>query len=245
MPKPGRVSLHTIARRHLPLTSSSWSQEEILEKLNAISHLRLDRENIGEIDSLELLGKSVKNVYLQNNKIRRIENFECLPCVQFLTLSCNEISCVEGLLCLSSLKFLDLSNNKIEELQIDELPQSLIILDLRNNPCTQKPHYRENLVHQLPNLRQLDGVELVRKECLEEGLELTTDGEEDEEDDSPLTFRETTNEILCRSQQNLEESFTLHKKRLSDLEDVRSSSDLSSRGHSTQRSAWNEEDRHF
>ena len=36
-----------------------------VEKLNNISHLRLDRENIGQIDNLELLGKNVTNVYLQ------------------------------------------------------------------------------------------------------------------------------------------------------------------------------------
>ena len=36
-----------------------------LETLNKISHLRLDRENIRHIDGLELLGDSVRNLYLQ------------------------------------------------------------------------------------------------------------------------------------------------------------------------------------
>ena len=36
-----------------------------VELLNEITHLRLDRENIGEIDNLELLGNKVTNVYLQ------------------------------------------------------------------------------------------------------------------------------------------------------------------------------------
>ena len=36
-----------------------------LEAIQKISHLRLDRENISEIDGLELLGEKLTNIYLQ------------------------------------------------------------------------------------------------------------------------------------------------------------------------------------
>lgn len=36
-----------------------------LQELNAISRIRLDRANIGKIDSFELLGPKVTNLYLQ------------------------------------------------------------------------------------------------------------------------------------------------------------------------------------
>ena len=94
-----------------------------IESLNKITHLRLDRENIGEIDSLELLGSKVTNVYLQQNRIISIQNLECLPNLQFLTLAGNRIRTVENLQHLNRLLFLDLSDNCIEDFDIGEKRQ--------------------------------------------------------------------------------------------------------------------------
>ena len=89
-----------------------------IEALNKITHVRLDRENIGEIDSLELLGPKVTNVYLQQNCIQSIQNLECLPNLQFLMLAGNRISRVENLQHLNRLLFLDLSDNAIGDFDI-------------------------------------------------------------------------------------------------------------------------------
>ena len=40
-----------------------------LEAIQKISHLRLDRENISEIDGLELLGEKLTNIYLQQVRL--------------------------------------------------------------------------------------------------------------------------------------------------------------------------------
>ena len=37
-----------------------------MKLLNEVTHVRLDRENLQVIDGLELLGSSVKNLYLQH-----------------------------------------------------------------------------------------------------------------------------------------------------------------------------------
>lgn len=182
--RPVRLSLHLIVKRHLPKEAETWDQEQVLQSLNEITHLRLDRENIGEIDSLELLGSKVTNVYLQQNRISAIRNLDCLLSLQFLTLAGNRIRAVENLQHLSHLLFLDLSENAIEDFDIDEFPQSLIILDLRGNPCCSKPDYRGSIVQDLARLKQLDGEEVSKIEKLEVGFQISSDEDEDEEVDS-------------------------------------------------------------
>ncbi|KAJ8313788.1 hypothetical protein KUTeg_008349 [Tegillarca granosa] len=118
LPRTVRLSLHLIVKRHLPPEAQSWDQDKILDALNKITHLRLDRENIGEIDGLEILGQSVQNVYLQRNRISKIQNLDCLKNIQFITLAGNNISVVENLSSLPKLLFLDLSENKIEDFDI-------------------------------------------------------------------------------------------------------------------------------
>lgn len=140
-PKPVRLSLHLIVKRHLPQEAESWPHEKVVEALNKITHLRLDRENIGEIDSLELLGSKVTNVYLQQNRITCIQNLDCLHSLKFITLAGNCIRTVENLQHINRLLFLDLSDNVIEDFDIDEIPQSLIILNLEGNPCCSRQDY--------------------------------------------------------------------------------------------------------
>ncbi|XP_056007323.1 SH3 domain-binding protein 5-like [Ostrea edulis] len=214
--KPVRLSLHLIVQRHLPPDARNWSHDKILEALQKITHLRLDRENISEIDGLELLGERVTNVYLQSNIIKRIENFECLKNLQFLTLSGNQIQSIENLKHLQRLFFLDLSFNLINDFDIDEFPMSLIILNLKGNPCTSHPDHRGRIIQDLPKLKQLDDVEISSEEKLEAGFK-TEESEEEEEDDDDneeidkeipgkdtaefKDITQLTNSTLVRSQQ--------------------------------------------
>ncbi|XP_076439618.1 leucine-rich repeat-containing protein 46-like [Babylonia areolata] len=259
--RPVRLSLHLIVKRHLPKEAETWNQEQVLESLNKITHLRLDRENISTIDSLELLGSSVTNVYLQQNRITAISNLDCLPSLQFLTLAGNGIRTVENLQHLHRLLFLDLSDNAIEDFDIDEFPQSVIILDLRGNPCCNKPDYRGSIVQELANLKQLDGEEVSKLEKLEVGFQISSEEEGDEEVDEqeeydwrdkedggweagggrdPAEARPTvlgayttklpdietrlqdlTTEILLRSQNRLEDTLQVHRRRVMEMRNIR------------------------
>ncbi|XP_064647689.1 leucine-rich repeat-containing protein 46-like [Lineus longissimus] len=230
--KSERISLHMIARRHLKKEiTSSYSQEEILDELNKITHLRLDRESIQNIDHLELLGGSVTNVYLQHNRIEVIENLEYLSNVSFLTLSNNRIERIENLLPLRKLKFLDLSENLINSFDIDEIPQTVIILNLGGNPCTNKADYRGRIIQDLPKLQQLDGEDVTKVEKMEAGF-VVSDSEEDEEESGSSEeeegetrtqnfFSTTMDGLMKRSQKRIQAAIKEHSRKDRILTDLR------------------------
>lgn len=227
--KPARLSLHLLVKRHLPPEANDWSHEKILQALQKVTHIRLDRENISEIDGLELLEKKVTNLYLQHNQIRCIENLECLTSLQFLTLSGNQIEAVEGLKHLKRLFFLDLSLNLIKDFDIDEFPQSLIILNLKGNPCTSHPDHRGRIIQDLPKLKQLDEVEVSSEEKLEAGFK-TEEDEDDDDDEEPddekekagsKNIEQLTNLTLVRSQNRVELDLREHLKHSQELDLIR------------------------
>ena len=45
-----------------------------VKELSKVSHVRLDRENIGFIDNLELMSSKVTNLYLQNVGIFKLDH---------------------------------------------------------------------------------------------------------------------------------------------------------------------------
>lgn len=231
--KPVSISVHLITRRNLPCDATSWPQDKIVTELNNISHLRLDRENIREIDGFELLGPRVTNLYLQHNCIEKIENLQYVQNVCFLTLSGNKIRVLEGLAHLSKLSFLDLSHNHIKAFDIDELPQSLIALNLSDNPCTTLPDYRGRIVQDLPKLRQLDNESVTRTERLEAGYTVSDDEDDGLESDEEInntsqdtSLGTTTADILWRSQSRMEDMHKEHKRRLTQLSHIRDDTDL-------------------
>ncbi|XP_027487041.1 leucine-rich repeat-containing protein 46 isoform X3 [Corapipo altera] len=79
------------------------------------STIRLDRENISSIGKLKDQG-GIHSLYLQQNKIERIENLGCFPNLRFLCLAGNRIQRVENLQPLPHLCALDLSHNLIQVL---------------------------------------------------------------------------------------------------------------------------------
>ncbi|XP_046573277.1 leucine-rich repeat-containing protein 46-like [Haliotis rubra] len=231
--KAQRLSLHLLVTRHLPPeATSSWDQEKILTALCEITHVRLDRENISHIDSLELLSDKVTNVYLQQNRITCISNLDCLKNLQFLTLAGNLLQKVENLSKLSKLLFLDLSDNRIAQFDIDEFPQSLILLNLSGNPCTQMPDYRGCIIQDLHNLQQLDNVDVTREEREEAGYPVSSEEDSDETEEEPRRrmmrehevdgpLQSLTSEVLMRSQTRLEESLADHRRHNMELDNIR------------------------
>lgn len=245
-----RLSLQLIVKRHLPEDAHQWSHEKIIEELNKITHLRLDRENISEIDNLELLGSSVTNVYLQENQISVIQNLDCLQNLQFLTLAGNQISKLENLKHLSHLLFLDLSNNSISHLDTNELPLSLIILNLTGNSCCSESGYRASVLECLKNLKQLDLEEIDGdNEDLDDEDDTSFGDEESNFDarshmtgnaetaaissksfgmphknklpDIDACLQTLTAEVLLRSQNRLEESLQEHRHHRVEIDNLR------------------------
>ncbi|KAI8516164.1 Leucine-rich repeat-containing protein 46 [Branchiostoma belcheri] len=208
--KSVRISVSLITKRNLPAGITKES-DKLVTALMKLTHLRLDRENIGEIDNLECLGP-ITNIYLQQNQIKKIENLECLPKIRFLCLAGNQISKVENLQHLTGLGFLDLSENQIEEVNPDELPKSLVILTLNGNPCTERPDHRKQLIQVLPKLQQLDGQQVTRQEKLEAGLQ--------------GMFHDVTCGIVERSHERVKDVLRQHKDHMTELEEVRSQSAL-------------------
>ncbi|KAL4222997.1 Leucine-rich repeat-containing protein 46 [Mactra antiquata] len=232
--KPVRLSLHLICKRHLPPDTQKSNQEEIIESLNKITHLRLDREKIKEIDSLELLGDKCTNLYLQCNLIDKIQNLECLKNLSFISLSNNRIKKIENLKHLKKLLCLDLSENQISEVDKDEVPPSVIILNLQGNPCSKYPNYRLNTIHDLPKLKQLDHVDVTNSEKKSVGLDVSSDEDEDDDDDDEQEATSSNNDpgknesfqmisagIMLRSQKRAEESLREHKLHTRELDDLR------------------------
>ncbi|XP_052805873.1 leucine-rich repeat-containing protein 46-like [Mya arenaria] len=236
--KPMRLSLHMICKRHLPPDAQKWDQDKIIEALNKITHVRLDRERIPEIDSLELLGKACTNLYLQSNLIERIENLDCLVNLTFISLANNRIRRIENLQRLQKLLFLDVSENQISQVEKCDVPPSVIILNLKGNPCTSYPNYRQKMIADFPQLRQLDLCELTNADKREAGLDAPSDSDEDDDDDEEEedeqerpepdnghskheSFPALTAGIMLRSQRRAEDLLCEHKLHTSQLDELR------------------------
>ncbi|NWU14152.1 LRC46 protein, partial [Cephalopterus ornatus] len=210
-------------RRHPPPPSSSSRSTELLPP----STIRLDRENISSIGKLQDQG-GIHSLYLQQNKIERIENLGCFPNLRFLCLAGNRIQRVENLQPLPHLCALDLSHNHIQALDTEELPRSLQILDLTGNECTRQHGYRELVLGALPHLLQLDAQPL-RGEAEEGGGSSRGEDEDDEllpEPSGPFTvdkgfFADLRRELAGRSQRRRRESLEEHRARLEELQERR------------------------
>lgn len=127
-----KITLQLIIDRNLPIAAKNNKNTKIDKKLDLLScsssmdittssilkltHIRLDRENIDEIDNLaEFLNHTgLTHLFLHYNQIRRIENLEFLTGLTYLNLSHNHITKIENLKHLRRLQLLDLSSNKIE-----------------------------------------------------------------------------------------------------------------------------------
>ncbi|TRZ08446.1 hypothetical protein HGM15179_018660 [Zosterops borbonicus] len=189
--------------------------------------IRLDRENISCIGELRRL-EGIHSLYLQQNRIQKIENLESFPNLRFLCLARNRIQRVENLQALPHLSALDLSRNLIQVLDTDQLPRSLRILDLTGNKCTWQEGYRDLVLSALPHLLQLDS-QIIRANTapkLAAGPSSSSedDDDDDEEDnDEDLLhpalnfFADVHREMVGRAQRRRRKSFEEHQARLLEL----------------------------
>jgi len=239
--KPERqsISVDLIAKRNVP-NKDSLSSEELVEEIMQLNHVRLDRENICEIDNLDCLG-TVTHLYLQHNLIQKIENLELLTHLRFLTLSTNKIKKLENIKHLLNIKFLDLSDNQIAKIDEDELPKSLIILSLSGNPCANQSEYRLRAIKAVPDLEQLDGVMVTREEKIQAGCQVDSESESEEEEEEEdvadagttengeekgesdsRSLKKHTDDIILRAKVRALKADAAHMKRIDQLEELRS-----------------------
>lgn len=225
--------------------STTFTQSDLTAKaLLQLTHIYLDRSRIDEIDNLAEYTSShrLTHLYLQHNLIKKIENLDFLHNLKFLVLSHNLITRIENLSHLSHLLLLDLSSNLIDRV-IDEdvslpsshrkqrhpFPISLAFLDLRDNPAlssssSSAQNDLENaLVQSLPNLVQLNGVNLVSEGDEDEDEGNSHEDERDLVSDSRLVKMKET--IVDRSKLrhqddlvNLERGWEQKKLKLETIE---------------------------
>ena len=70
--------------------------EAMADSLLSLTRLRLDRLELGSMDGLDVCN-GAQHVYLQHNRISRIEGLEFFSDLRFLVLGANEIEAIEGL----------------------------------------------------------------------------------------------------------------------------------------------------
>ncbi len=119
--------------------------------------------------------RDVQNQYdcvdLTDNDIRRLGNFPLLPRLETLLLGSNRVSRIEPETVekLPGLSALVLTNNELVELG-DLLPLAglpcLSILSLHDNPVALKKHYRDFVIHSLPQVKVLDFQKVTETVCI-------------------------------------------------------------------------------
>jgi len=188
-------------------------------QLLKLTHVHLDREQIGEIDNLaEYLG-DVTHLYLQQNLIEKIENLEFLHRLKFICLANNRIKRVENLSMLSNLKFLDLSHNCIADFDVKELPAGLVSLDLRENPCLEDGEkWQLTLLKLNVLLKSLNGESLVRG--LSEGMSEMDLGEAGEKQEPGTGGKENDETFETMREKVVERSKLRQKEDIGYLEKI-------------------------
>lgn len=137
--------------------------------IGTLQELSLHQEDIEKIEHIHDWCRDLEILLLQSNLISRIENLNKLKKLKYLNLAMNNIETIENLDQLESLEKLDLTLNFIGQLSSVEnlrTNYSLRELSLVGNYCAAYDGYRDYVIHVLPQLTLLDGVEVKRSDRL-------------------------------------------------------------------------------
>jgi Leucine-rich repeat (LRR) protein len=110
-----------------------------IDNVESLSIIRLDNQGINCIDNLEVFSH-IRELYLSNNEIEKIENIDFLDNLEFLDLSNNKIT----------------SQNLITSIAL--LPRNLKTLNIADNPCSIDESALLILQDKCPNLNIIVGV---------------------------------------------------------------------------------------
>lgn len=96
-----------------------------------------------------------------------IQGLDRLKVLKTLDLSQNKIKMLQGLQMTESLRFLNVSLNQVDKIMqlqyIENLPQ-ITELDFSFNSIQDRKHYRLQVLYHIPQLRKLDGQDIIVEE---------------------------------------------------------------------------------
>lgn len=141
------------------------------QSINPVRDRELDLRGY-KIPVIENLGATLDQfdcIDLSDNDIRKLDGFPLLKRLKSLMLNNNRICRIGENLQeqLPALETLVLTNNQVQNLgDLDPLAsiKTLTYLSLMKNPVTVKRHYRQYLIHRIPQLRVLDFRRIKQKE---------------------------------------------------------------------------------
>ena len=149
----------------LCLDDNKISKIEGLSTNRSLTSLSLRMNQIEKIQNLD--GLNLEDLNLSQNQIGKITGLSNLPYLKELDLSKNHIRFLAGLQNIDSLRFLNLALNnivKVLQFQYIERLNLLTELDFSFNPVQNKKHYRSQVLYHIPQLRMLDGVDIIAEE---------------------------------------------------------------------------------
>ena len=171
---------HIPERREITLDLLRKRSEHNEHQLHNLEELALHQENLTHIGNAlnRICGKTLKILLLQNNVIESIQN-DLRQCrsLEYLNLALNNLTHVHGLQGCEFLNKLDLTLNFISVTNFASSLEHLSDLDhlrelyLLGNPSAEEVHlnwkdkyYRYCVINALPQLCQLDGVDIKKSE---------------------------------------------------------------------------------
>lgn len=137
--------------------------------ISTLEELSLHQEDIEKIEHIQNWCRELNILLLQSNLISKIENLHKLKKLTYLNLAVNNIEIIENLNQLESLEKLDLTLNFIGKLTSVENVRdnyNLRELILTGNYCSSYDGYRQFVILTLPQLKNLDGIEVKRTDQL-------------------------------------------------------------------------------
>ncbi|XP_072024521.1 leucine-rich repeat and coiled-coil domain-containing protein 1-like [Amphiura filiformis] len=164
----------------LNLHCNQIAQIENLEELHTLRHLDLSSNQITAIKGLKSV-TLLRTLNLACNGIQAITGLAGLRSLTRLNLSYNKISDVSGLADLHgssyALSHLELQGNQIGSVEhlitslrgLVHLTSLTLMHDGSSNPICQLPGYRASVLHSLPRLKVLDGMDRNSRQVVKDG----------------------------------------------------------------------------
>ncbi|XP_062851461.1 leucine-rich repeat and guanylate kinase domain-containing protein isoform X2 [Trichomycterus rosablanca] len=149
----------------LILDYNSVSVIQGLEKCSSLTHLSIAHNKVLRISGVNNL--RLKQLCLQGNLIKTIENLQTLRALQILDLSSNRIQSLSGLQNLHLLGTVNLESNMIAEIKEAAHVRDLLLLrelNLKRNPIQEQPDYKLSVIFLLHQLTILDEQDVTAEE---------------------------------------------------------------------------------
>ena len=144
---------------------------------------KLTRELIAQKAKSDRL-ESIKKLNLWGSNLEDVSIISEMPSLEIVSLSVNKIRSLKPFANLQNLKELYLRNNSISNLnEIKHLTEcdNLTKLWLKENPICDNPNYRDVIICVLPQVQNLDDIEITSEERERAEKKLSGTYEEEEE----------------------------------------------------------------